>query len=53
MTELFDLRKYDWWYTVYNNGFIILLILIAIDFTDRIMDPILNFLLNIVMGVLF
>ena len=53
VTELFDLRKYDWWYTVYNNGFIILLILIAIDFTDRIMDPILNFFLNIVMGVLF
>ena len=25
VTELFDLRKYDWWHIVYNNGFVILM----------------------------
>ncbi len=52
ITELFDLRKYDWWYTVYNNGFFILLILIAFNFTDRILDPILNFFWNILAQIL-
>ncbi len=52
ITELFDLRKYDWWYTVYNNGFIILLVLIALDFTDRIMNPILDFFWNILVSVI-
>ena len=52
VTELFDLRKHDWWYTVYNNGFIILLVLIALDFTDRIMNPILDFFWNILVSVI-
>lgn len=52
ITELFDLRRYDWWYTVYNNGFIILLILIVLDFTDRIMNPILDFFMNIIVTII-
>ena len=43
VTELFDLRKYDWWHIVYNNGFVILMALIFFNFTDRIMTPMLEF----------
>ena len=52
ITELFDLRRYDWWYTLYNNGFIILLILIFFDFTDRILTPILDFFWQFVTMIL-
>lgn len=47
VTEIFDLRKYDWWYTLYNYGNIILIALIAFNFTGRIMTPILNSLMGI------
>lgn len=42
VTELFDLRRYDWWYTLYNYGNVILIALIAFNFTGRIMQPILE-----------
>lgn len=48
VTELFDLRKYDWWYTLYNYGSIILIALIAFNFTSRIMFPILTRLMGII-----
>ena len=52
VTELFDLRKYDWWYTVYQYGSVILIALIAFDFTDRILMPILSRLMNLA-GMIF
>ena len=51
VTEIFDLRKYDWWYTVYSYGNIILIALIAFNFTGRIMSPILNNLMGIIENV--
>ena len=39
ITQIFDLRKYDWYYKVYNNGFYILLVLILFGITDRILSP--------------
>lgn len=51
-SELFNLRKYDWWYTVYQYGSIILIALIAFDFTDRILIPVLNYLMNLA-GMIF
>ena len=52
VTELFDLRKYDWWYTIYQYGSIILIGLILLNFTDRIMTPILEHLMNLA-GLIF
>ncbi|MDR2088017.1 MAG: site-2 protease family protein [Clostridiales Family XIII bacterium] len=42
VTEIFDLRRRQFWYTLYNFGFPILMILILLDVPDRIMMPALN-----------
>lgn len=49
LTEIFNLRKYNWYYTVYNNGFMILLLLIIFNVTDYILTPILSFLFGGIM----
>ena len=48
VTELFDLRRQPWYWTVYNNGFMILMIFVVTGFTGRIMSP----LIRGIMGVL-
>lgn len=48
VTELFDLRRQTWYWTVYNNGFMILMIFVVTGFTGRIMLP----LIRGIMGVL-
>ena len=49
LTEIFNLRKYNWYYTVYNNGFMILLFLIIFNVTDYILTPALNFFYGLIM----
>lgn len=39
ITQIFNLRQYDWYYKIYNNGFYILLVLIVFGVTDRILTP--------------
>lgn len=39
ITEIFNLKKYSWYYTVYRNGFLILMICIIFDITDFILQP--------------
>ncbi len=39
LTELFDLRKYSWYYQVYDKGFLILLVLILLGVTDKVLGP--------------
>ena len=52
VTELFDLRRYDWWHMVYAYGNVILIALIAFNFTGRIMSPILTKLMTIFQGII-
>ncbi len=42
ITELFDLRKYSWYYAVYSNGFLILMLFIFLDLTDVILIPLVS-----------
>lgn len=42
VTELFDLRRYDWYWKVYEYGFPILMLLIIFDVTDLILTPAVN-----------
>lgn len=50
VTQIFKLDKYDWYYTVYNNGFPILMVLIILNVTGRVLTPIvstvMSFLVN-------
>lgn len=53
VTEIFNLRRYDWYYKLYNMGFPILMILIIFDVTSKVLTPIMNVLYNSVMGIFF
>ncbi len=48
VTELFNLRKYDWYWKVYQNGFPILMVLILLGVTDRILSPCVNFMFDLI-----
>lgn len=39
VTEIFNLRRYDWYYQIYDKGFMILLILIVLGVTDKVLNP--------------
>lgn len=43
LTEIFNLRKYGWYYQVYDKGFLILLMLIIFNVTDLVLLPAVNF----------
>lgn len=52
LTELFDLRKYSWYYQVYDKGFLILLVLILLGVTDKVLGPAVSFLLGWVINTI-
>ena len=43
LTEIFNLRKYRWYYQIYDKGFLILLVLILFNVTDFVLSPCVNF----------
>lgn len=47
VTEVFNLRKYDWYWKVYDYGFPILMLLIIFDVTDLILSPAVNGMFNL------
>jgi Zn-dependent protease len=49
LTELFNLRQKDWYYQVYNNGFLILLLLIVFNVTDKVIGPAIEFVFQYIM----
>ena len=51
VTEIFDLRKYNFWYTLYNWGFPILIVLIMLGVTRIIMFPALEGIMNAFFGI--
>ena len=53
ITQIFNLRQKDWYYQVYNNGFIILLLLIVFNVTDRVIGPAISFVSDIIMNIYF
>ena len=53
ITQLFDLRKYDWYYKLYSNGFFILMALVFIGALDGFLDKSVTFFYyNIMRAVL-
>ena len=49
LTQIFDLRKYSWWYPVYRRGSLILMALIIFNVTDVILSPIVNWLYQLLL----
>lgn len=53
ITQLFDLRRYDWYYKLYSNGFFILIALVFIGALDGFLDKSVTFFYyNIMRAVL-
>lgn len=53
LTQIFDLRKYDWYYKIYSNGFFILMLLVFIGALDGFLDKSVTFFYyNIMRAVL-
>ncbi len=52
LTEIFNLRKYSWYYAVYDKGFLILLALIIFNVTDVVLIPCVNFAYQTIMNLI-
>ena len=42
VTQIFNLSKYSWYIPLYRNGFIILILLIMLNFTGVILNPLVS-----------
>lgn len=51
ITQLFDLRRYDWYYKLYSNGFFILMALVFIGALDGFLDKSVSFFYYNIMRV--
>lgn len=49
ITQIFDLRKYSWWYPVYRRGSLILMALIIFNVTDLILSPAVTWLYQLLL----
>lgn len=52
ITELFNLRKYSWYYNIYNNGFPILMVLIIFNIPGKILSPIVSSIMGLLMNLI-
>ena len=52
VTEIFNLRKYSWYYAVYDKGFLILLALILFNVTDIVLVPCVKFVYQWLMNAI-
>ena len=50
ITQLFNLDRYGWWYTVYNYGYYILLIAIILNIPALFITPGVSFFLKLLLG---
>jgi len=48
VTQIFDLRKYSWWNKVYYNGYFILILFVALGFTNTILTPALRAMYGVI-----
>lgn len=51
VTELFNLRSTELYYKIYDKGFLILMILIILDVTDKIISPLVNLCFDNIIGM--
>jgi Zn-dependent protease len=53
VTEVFNLRKSEFYYWVSNKGFLILMVLIVFNITSMILTPVIDYLMGIVGTVIY
>ena len=47
LTQILDLKRYSWYYTVYQNGFFILMLLIIFGGTDFVLTPLIQLVMSL------
>lgn len=50
VTQLFNLSKYGWYYKLYNNGMLILMLLIVLNITDIVINPLYSVFMGQLLG---
>lgn len=53
ITELFNLKQYSWWYKVYQNGFLILMVFIIFNLTGKILTPVVTVLWGLISQIIY
>lgn len=53
LTEIFNLREKEFYYKIYDKGFVILMILLLLNVTDKILVPAVSFLYGMVLNLFF
>lgn len=53
ITQLFNLRNTEFYYRVYNKGFLILMVLILFNVTGKVLVPIVSWIFSGLMGIFF
>ena len=48
VTQIFDLRRYSWYYPLYRSGFWILMLLIMFNIVDIVLNPSVSGILNLI-----
>jgi len=51
ITEIFDLRRYNWYHTLYNSGMFILMVIVFFGISGKLLTPALQGLLVFVQNV--
>lgn len=53
LTEIFNLREKEFYYQIYDKGFVILLLLLIFNITGLVLVPAVEFVYSLVMGIFF
>lgn len=53
ITQVFNLRNTEFYYKIYDKGFILLMVLILFNITDLILSPAIGFLYNLMFNIFF
>ncbi len=51
VTQIFNLERQPWYWTLYNNGFFILMLLIIFNVTDRVLTPLITGVMTIMCNI--
>lgn len=51
VTQIFNLERQPWYWTLYNNGFFILMLLIIFNVTDRVLTPLITWVMTFMCNI--